>query len=207
MAKRLMVIGFKGWIYQGLKHLLQTNGHYDVIEGNHLTIEKVKDQVDIVFFDQLYFNEISISALKVFSQHFPFQQSILVCTDIEEQSVRKAMKLGLRGFLTKDCDEEEILEALETVSRQGEFFCDTISQVLNLADKPILDVDHLELSQREMEVLKLIAKGFSSQQIADEMFVSPHTVNVHRKNILKKMKVGSPVEMIVKAIQLEIISI
>ena len=207
MAKVLMVVGFKNWIYQGLKHLLQKNGQYSVMEGDHLSIRQVSDQLDTVFFDELYFRNIPISELKIFGQYFPFQRSILVCTEIEEQSVEKARRLGVRGFLTKDCDEDEILEALDVVGRQGEFFCGKITDVLSSTNSSILNGKALELSQREVEVLKLIAKGMSSQKIAESMSVSPHTVNVHRKNILKKMKVGSPVEMIVKAIQLEIVSI
>ena len=130
---------------------------------------------------------------------------ILVISDyLKKENVQKLINDGILGYLTKECGKNEILTALESIVRGEKFICNKILDV-------ILEKEHIEtnldngLTDREVEIIKLIAEKYSNQEIAEKLFISIHTVYTHRKNIMKKLKLKSPVELILYGIDKGII--
>ena len=124
--------------------------------------------------------------------------NFLVISDNEEPArVKRFIAAGIKGFLTKSCSEEEIQTALKLILDGGKFYCQSVIEII--ADEN--QKADLELSEREMEIIDHITKGNSSSQIADRLNISLHTVNSHRKNILKKLGLKSPTELIIYAVK------
>ena len=109
----------------------------------------------------------------------------------------------MNSFLTKQCDEEEILDAIKATAKGDKFYCHKILDLIIERSFPSKseNCNATPLSPREKEILTLVAKGKIAKEIAAELHISPHTIYTHRKNILKKLKLTSPTEMIVYALE------
>lgn len=130
------------------------------------------------------------------------QTSFLVISNSQNrESIQRLLSAGVNGILTKNCSEEEITNGLIAVSKGSRFFCNTILEMVVQGESEEEDCEPTNLTKREFEVLELIARGKSTAQIADELHLSVHTINSHRKNILKKMNLNSPAELIVHALE------
>ena len=124
--------------------------------------------------------------------------NFLVVSDNDKPArVKRFIKAGIKGFLTKGCSEEEIQTALKLIEDGGKFYCQKVIEII--ADEN--QKADLEISEREMEIIDHICKGHSSSQIGDKLNISLHTVNSHRKNILKKLGFKSPTELIIYAVK------
>ncbi|HHP7242458.1 MAG TPA: response regulator transcription factor [Cyclobacteriaceae bacterium] len=108
---------------------------------------------------------------------------------------RKSLEIGIPGIVTIDCSEEEITSAFKMVASKKRFYCSSIFE--NVVQKNTTT----SLTPREKEVITLIVKGLSTNAIADQLHVSTHTINSHRKNILRKLNLKSPTEMIIYALE------
>jgi len=126
---------------------------------------------------------------------------LVISNSQNKESIQRLLSVGVKGILTKNCSEEEITNGLVAVSKGSRFFCNTILEMVIQGETEELDCEPTKLTKREYEVLELIAKGKSTLQIANHLHLSVHTINSHRKNILKKMNLSSPAELIVHALE------
>ena len=128
--------------------------------------------------------------------------SFLVISNSQTRdSIQQLLGMGIKGILTKNCSEEEIINGLRAVAQGNRFFCNNILELV--VDNPDKE-DNCEptnLTPREYEVLELITRGKTTAQIAEELHLSIHTINSHRKNILRKLNMNSPAELIVYAFE------
>lgn len=123
-------------------------------------------------------------------------------------SIVHALRAGVDGYVKKDCSVDEIVDAVHDVGMGGKFFC---AKVIEAIRREGIDMESLEtvdgsclgivLSKRELEVLKLIADGYTNPQISKCLFVSPHTVTTHRKNILGKLGVNNTASLVMYAVK------
>ncbi len=128
--------------------------------------------------------------------------SFLVISNSQTRdSIQQMLAMGIKGILTKNCSEEEIVSGLRAVAQGNRFFCNNILDLVVDNPEEKDDCEPTNLSSREFEVLELITKGMTTAQIADELHLSVHTINSHRKNILKKLNLSSPAELIVYALE------
>lgn len=128
--------------------------------------------------------------------------SLLVISNVQNKEfIQQLLASGVKGILTKDCSEEELTNGLITVSKGSRFFCNTVLDIVIQGETEEEDNEPANLSKREFQVLELITKGKTTAQIAIDLHVSIHTINSHRKNILKKLSLSSPAELIVYAIE------
>ncbi len=125
-----------------------------------------------------------------------------------------SIKLGVTSILLKDCDREEIIEAVYSTAKGEKFYCNKVLDVIvnpgevanPVSINSVASCEGVNISEREEEIIKLIAEGYSNKQIADQLFLSPHTVNTHRKNIMSKIGVNNTAGIVIYAIKKEIIS-
>lgn len=115
--------------------------------------------------------------------------------------IQKAVEKGVKGFLFKNTSKYELNEAIRRVAEGETYFASEVASVLLSTSKPsengILEL----LSERELEILKLVAEGFSSTEIGDKLFISPRTVDTHRNNLIQKLNVHGIVGLVRFAIQ------
>ena len=145
-----------------------------------------------------YITKSDLLTVKEFS---PDTKVLVISSDNDKASILQVLQSGVIGYLTKDCSREEILMAVSAVAKGEKFFC---HKILNIIMEKHFSPESVEvlpgiLTVRETEILKLLASGYSTQKVADELFLSPHTVHTHRKSIIKKLNIKSPTEFVIYA--------
>ena len=115
--------------------------------------------------------------------------------------IQKAVEKGVKGFLFKNASKYELNEAIRRVAEGETYFASEVASVLLSPTKPSANGILELLSEREIEILKLVAEGFSSTEIGDKLFISPRTVDTHRNNLIQKLNVHGIVGLVRFAIQ------
>ena len=134
---------------------------------------------------------------------------VLIVTDkVEKGHIQNLLSFGVKGIVTKRCSQTEIIHAIESVAKSNRFFCNSVLEIVMAPHEDVLaNYDPADLSKRELEVLELIARGYRTVDIAEKLFVSIHTINSHRKNILKKLNLKSPAQLIVYALESKLVQV
>ena len=174
-----------------------------VNEGPEGLIETIlHTQPDLLVLDYQSQDPILISILKKIMMGHACN-ILIITNDDKKDHIQALLDLGVKGIVTKKCSKPEIINAIYSASKGNRFFCNRILDILieNKVDDKSANCDPTDLSPREFEVLQLITKGKKTIEIADQLNVSVHTINSHRKNILKKLNIKSPAELIVYAIE------
>jgi len=131
-------------------------------------------------------------ALQILLKEYPLLKTVVLSANYEEKFVSQLIKLGAKSFLPKECSMQELLQALQEVSRKGFYYNDFIVQAMakDMGNQQKINsnaLDKAALTKREIEILQLVCDGFSSVQIAEKLFLSEKTVNNHRNNIMQKV--------------------
>ncbi|NND05338.1 MAG: response regulator transcription factor [Saprospiraceae bacterium] len=161
------------------------------------------DHVDVVIVDYnqpKYFDYTIAAQIKKISTD---TQILVISSDSRRERIYQVLEDGVSSFLTKQCDENEILDAIAATAKGEKFYCHKILDMIIERSFPSKDEDctPTSLTPREKEILTLVAKGKVAKEIAAELHISPHTIYTHRKNILKKLQLTSPTEMVVYALE------
>lgn len=121
-------------------------------------------------------------------KRFPDVKVIALTQYSEKRFVKRMIKNGAYGYILKDSDRDILIKAIRQVNEGEKYFCDRLSFQLASQELKMQDTKSLfpKLSERETEILKLICKEFSSHEIAEQLFISFHTVESHRANLMLK---------------------
>lgn len=155
----------------------------------------------IVFMDYLQPNGFSLETIGIVTRQNPGAQIMIISNDQNRDNIYKAIELGARSYLTKNCREEEILDAIHALQKEERFYCTKVIDLL--LEKSFPPQDALEdavLSAREIEIVQLTAKGLFAKEIAQTLNISTHTVYTHRKKILQKLNVKNASQLVSVAI-------
>jgi DNA-binding NarL/FixJ family response regulator len=191
----------------GLSAIIQERSEFEIIgnvsERSHLEEVLHSLNPDLLIVDYNLHGFVTIDDLEKLTKNNPALNILILSSDSDKASILKVLQLGVKGYVTKECSKDEVLMAVGSASRGEKFFCHKILEVLmekhfstEAATEPAI------LTVRESEILTLIAKGRSSQQIADSLHLSPHTVQSHRKSIIRKLQIKSPTEFVIYAMDL-----
>lgn len=168
-------------------------------------IEELKDilrlhcpDVLIMDFDQP--GAFSLDDLAWITRKFPELNILVISNNRQKHDIVTALELGVTSYLLKECAEDEIFEAIDATAKGEKFFC--IKIVENVLGKhPQQSCNGLFLTERELEIVKLVAQGHTTPQISEMLCRSVHTINTHRKNILKKLGLNNPSELVLYAVK------
>lgn len=127
---------------------------------------------------------------------------VIVSSNNTRENVLLALDHDVASYLTKVCDKAEIQQAFAAVVKGDRFFCNQIMEIIlqTHSAKPEENCKPSKLSGREVEIVRLIAEGLTTNAIADQLHLSPHTVYTHRKNIMRKVNVNSAPELVLYAV-------
>jgi DNA-binding NarL/FixJ family response regulator len=129
----------------------------------------------------------------------------------EEAYIVQALQAGARGYLLKESADVDLVHAVTAVASDKSFFSPSVATVVlddyvrHLAEKGVAD-RYDSLSEREREVLQLVAEGRSNKEVADLLCLSPATVETHRAHILQKLDVHNTAELVLYAVRRGVIS-
>ena len=195
----------------GLTSLVNNAGDYSLV-GEASTPSELLELLssfkpDVVIMDFLS-DGFSVDDLVDVRREVP-EARILAITPQQSGSVLlNALRAGVDSYVKKNCSIGEVMEAIQETAIGGRFFCGQILEAIrkesiNVEDLAAVDYscDPVGLSAREAEVITLIAEGFTNGQIAERLFLSAHTVNTHRKNIMQKLGVNNTAALVMYAVK------
>jgi len=199
-------------LIDGIRTLLHTIPAFEVVgfslNGSSIFNEVTDNKSDILILDINMPEKDGIEVIKEFSEKgFPCKVIILSSHD-DLRIIKEVMKLGASGYLTKKCAGDNIVEAIQTVSRGEEYFCKSVREKIFSTvtkDNPKLNRQESNpnsiLTERELEIITLISLEYSGKEISDRLFISTNTVETHRKNIMKKLDAKNSISLVKYALR------
>ena len=144
-----------------------------------------------------------IELTKVMKQRHPEIKILILSTHSNSQMIAKLIRLGANGYLLKNAEREELLEAIHTIHKNEEYFSKEVKDIYNEFNLKLNQKSFsiTELSTREKEILKLISQELTAQEIADKLFISMNTVNTHRRNLLSKLNMKNTAGLVKYAVE------
>lgn len=206
-AIRLYIVEDHTLNYEGILALLQ--GCEDIAVAGHArsgeqALEQLHDNPpDVVLMDLKLPGIDGLETTTQLLARHPQIQVLVLSVDDDLHMVREAIRRGARGYLTKNVDREELIDAIRKVAAGKRHLADElIDQILDQSDAPPFGVPASStagrhpFTRRELDVLRLMAEGKANKQIAETLFVSLHTVETHIKNMYSKCDASNKVELI-----------
>ncbi len=158
---------------------------------------------EVVIFDIEMPGMDGIELTKKIKSNYPHTKVLLLTMHSEPWIIAKAKKALADGILLKNLETGEILRAVETIASGGSYFSPEINHLIKEGNK--LNPDVLNLTNRELEVLKLISKGYNTSEIAENIGVSVNTLESYRKRLLSKFDACNVACLVQKAMEMKII--
>lgn len=182
-------------ILDGLSEVLKKHDELEIIgqfPNGREVIDFVKENhVDVAVMDINMPEMDGISCAKILKKDYPNIKIIMLTMYAQKSFIDEIIKIGINGCLLKNNSGKELYDAILRV-QSGKFYYDKIQDFAN----PIEEIASYKLGEREIEVIKLLAKGLGTNEIAEQLFISKHTVSTHRKNILNKTGVNNTTQLI-----------
>ncbi len=202
-------------IRQALSEMLESRGKYKIVaqaENGEELLKALKAQTaDIIIMDICMPKLDGVAALQRMTDGSPTSPPVLVLSSDEgEKSVRAALRAGAKGYIPKNVSAEELVFAIESILGGKTYLSPSITAPLmmgNPESENLLDSQLSVLTRRELEILKHLADGKPNRDIGKMLHISTRTVDTHRTNILKKLKLKTNAELVKVAIQNGLITV
>lgn len=197
----------------GLYTLLSSSANFEVdyteddnFENLIACIKKNKPRILVLDFQSLNINSKQISLI---TKTFKRLQVLAITDYMSRAEMQSALDSGIRSYLLKECDKDEIIEALHATHNGERFLCGKVAYFLANSQelqvmRPELEkvsCQGLGITDRELDVIRLISEGLSNKLIADKLELSTHTVNTHRKNIMSKLDIPNTAGIVMFAVK------
>ena len=215
---RIALVDDQAMVRQGLRMILEAEPGFTVVgeaADGRQAIELVpRAKPDIVLMDVRMPRRGGIDACTMIKDAVPSAKIIMLTISDEEADLYDAIKAGAMGYLLKEISIEEVASAIRAVHGGQSLISPSMaSKLLNEFASMIKRGDERQqvptprLTDREMEVLKLVAKGLNNRDIAKQLFISENTVKNHIRNILEKLQLHSRMEAVVYAVREKLLEI
>jgi DNA-binding NarL/FixJ family response regulator len=202
---KVLIVEDHGVVRAGICHIIQQEANLEIVgvaENGNQALELVKNGLtaDVVLSD-LHLGDISgIDLARELRQLAPELKVLMLTAECGERYLSEAFKAGAKGYLLKETDSEELVYAINKVAQGRHFICTGLAERLSkrLAAERNLSMSYpdIELSERESEILHLLADGLTNLEIADRLFTSRRTVEGHRLSLLQKTGARNGLELI-----------
>ena len=217
-AIRVMICDDHALFRRGLMMVLESEEGVEVVgeaEDGEESIRKAAELApDVILMDVRMPRVSGIEATRAIADVVPTARILMLTVSDEEDDLYEAIKAGANGYLLKEISIEEVASAIRAVvSGQSLISPSMASKLLNEFTSLAKRADERQavptprLTERELEVLKLVAKGMSNRDIAGELYISENTVKNHVRNILEKLHLHSRMEAVVYAVREKLLDI
>lgn len=207
MSIRILLADDHVLVRQGLRRVLETRPEFEVVaeagDGNEAISIAKSAAPDVIVLDVTMKGLNGLDALVQIRKTAPACKIVMLSMHADERYVVRALRDGARGYVLKDCVEEELVEALLAVNAGGDF----LSAAVRLFVERALQTGgapadrHDLLTGRERHIYQLLAEGNSNKDVANLLGLSLHTVETHRSRIMEKLGVRSAAELVLSAVR------
>jgi DNA-binding NarL/FixJ family response regulator len=215
-AQTLLIVDDHPLFREGLKFLISRNPRLSIIAeaGNgKQALELVQEhKPDLVIMDICLPDRSGILVTRDIQRLQPGIGVLIVSMHSKIEHITEAFRSGALGYVLKESISDRLLQGLECVSRGEYFFDSMVSEkiITKLLEKPkddttISDDLYRKLTPRERQVMKFLAEGMNSKEIAERLYISPKTAENHRASLMRKLGLGSTAELIRYSVKLRII--
>ena len=200
-------------LIDGIIAVLKSEDNIEVagssLDGNQVLDWFNSNIADVLVLDMNLPNLDGISVLRELQKKEQVPKTIILSSHKDKKRIKAVLKLGAKGFLTKKCTGENIVEAIYAVNSGSQYFSKSILEKtfssFKSNNKGIPDskdgIFFNAITDRELEVIKLIAQEYNTKEIAEELYISVNTVETHRKHLLKKLNVKNAVGLAMYAVK------
>ena len=207
---KILIADDHGIIRKGIKQILSRTSDIEVTaeaSTGQEALEKIwTSHVDLVILDISLPGRNGLEILKQIKSQKPKLPVLILSMYPEEQYAVRVLRAGASGYLTKESDKNELVEAIRRIAEGKKYITPSLAEKLASELEPSNDKAlHERLSDREYHILCLIAKGKSSNEIAEELALSVKTVSTHRARVLEKMGMKSNAELTYYAVQSKLV--
>jgi DNA-binding NarL/FixJ family response regulator len=205
---RILIADDHQFILESIEILVNTMPKHEVVgiysNGKEvLEALKIHENIDLVLTDNNMPELTGIELTYQLRQHYPNIKIILLTVAEDAGTIQAAFNAGVSGYLMKKAGRDEFENAIKTVASGKKYYSESVvfellnrdKNIAELANEPI--VDKLKnLSEREIEIIKMISNELNTNAIAEKLFLSPATIETHRHNILKKLGIKSSIGLV-----------
>lgn len=174
-------------------------------DGQEVLYALQTDQPDVILMDITMGDTSGIDITKIIKSKYPAIKILILSMHSESGYIVKALEAGASGYLLKDAGSFEMINAIRTVFGGDTYYSQQVSSILvqhiTQGTQPRESKGGIPLTQREIEILKLISEEFSNPEIAEKLFISIRTVDTHRRNLLEKLNVKNTAGLVKYAIR------
>jgi len=217
---RTMIVDDHALFRRGLEIVLVTEPDIEVVgeaSDGAEAVEKAGESLpDVVLMDVRMPRSSGIEACRAIKTVAPSARIVILTMSDEEDDLFEAIKAGASGYLLKDIPLDEVAEAVRAVhgghslispSMAGKLLTEFATLARREDTEPPQQLPAPKLTDREMQVLKLVARGMNNRDIAKELFISDNTVKNHVRNILEKLQIHSRMEAVMVAVREKLIEL
>ncbi len=204
MPVKIFIIDDHPMVVAGLNSLLSKLQNIEVAGAVSNAFDAMpflkQNKIDVILLDINLPDVSGIDLCKKIHKEFPQIKILGISTFSERSYISRMIENGASGYLIKSASAEEIAEAIDTVLHDKMYLSISLEHITRPLS--ITPSDNLPaLTKREKEILQLISEGLTNNQIAEKLFISPLTVDSHRKNLLTKLNVNNTASLIKLAVQ------
>jgi len=197
---RIIIVDDHAVVRKGLKQIIEEAPDLDVCDEASSGIELLEKisttKYDVVLLDISMPGKDGLDTLKDIKIKAPNLPVLIFTVYPEEQYAMRVLKSGAAGYINKECEPEELIKAIRTVSQGRKYVSPELAQILaSNIDGTSTQLDHESLSDREFQVMIMISSGKTVKDIADELNLSVNTISTYRIRILEKMKLKNNAEL------------
>lgn len=193
-------------IRKGLRTLIKEDARFEyvteVVDSKSLQQALKKQLPDVLIVDHCCDDCFSLNVIKSIKKEYPELHILVISHEKTAEDIKRIIGIGIKNYLLKDCDEQEITDAIISCSKGEKYFCGQIIDVL--LEKEISVKDHCmtgSITEREVDVIRELVSGKRPKEIADILNISYYTIVTHKKNIYKKLGINHSIELAQYAIK------
>lgn len=216
--KTILIVDDHPLFREGLKSIITRNSRFEVVgeagTGKQALLLAKQLRPDLVVMDISLPDKSGIDVTSDIRRLLPETRVVIVSIHSKIDHISEAFRAGATGYVVKESAADRLAQGLVAVSR-GEYFLDTslshkvVEKLMEFPEKDakITDARYERLTPREQQVMRLLAEGLSTKEIAEKLFISPKTVENHRANLMSKLDLHSTMELVRYAARLGLIDV
>lgn len=200
-------------VREGIKRLFELTSDicvvHDAVNGTEVLelLRKAEQEIDLVLLDMSMPRVSGANLISRIATRYPTIPILVLSMHDEPQIARRALNAGAAGYLTKDSDPEILLCAIRKTAQGKRFICPTLAEQMVFAgNDEKIELPHESLSERELEVMLLLVKGNSLNNIAEQLAISSKTVSTHKMRLMKKLNINTNADLVRYAIEYKLIA-